>query len=324
MPTGDPICQHGRYSNVCNECHTKSKIEGYEKSFTNMLENCDFFKKQRDEAQAKLEAAEKELLDARSYVAEVALGGTHYQHDEGQPCVRCDRDALESSLKAAKEAIQTALNLMAQVRTSSPESFNSLSEAGHILNNSLSGQPLPEDRYRKVGSLGRCPLCRNVLVETVSGQNIKCVCCYNVWVLDKPICAIKKEGTPKGSSAIGGGPTLAPTGQQTGEKSRQEAFEEAREAGDLRGMLMNKAEFYCPKCNFSKDGTKFCGELFNPCDSGCCTTLACMECKTVYFLKEKCKPPCDCHYHWLIDPHIEEKEAPQGGGAESRKGDSDA
>lgn len=58
---------------------------------------------------------------------------------------------------------------------------------------------------------------------------------------------------------------------------------------------------FCPHCNFDEEGaTTFAGELFNPCDPGCCCTLACPKCGRVYKLVEVCKPPCECHYHELL------------------------
>ena len=70
---------------------------------------------------------------------------------------------------------------------------------------------------------------------------------------------------------------------------------------------------FCPVCNFDEDGaTLFQGQLFNPCDPGCCTSLACPVCGRVYKLVEVCKTPCECHYHSLFtpDPNAE------GGGME--------
>ena len=58
---------------------------------------------------------------------------------------------------------------------------------------------------------------------------------------------------------------------------------------------------YCPKCAWNAAGF-FRGtpELYNPCDPGCCTALACPQCQTVYKIVETCIPPCTCHYHWCL------------------------
>jgi len=43
---------------------------------------------------------EKKLEDARSYVAEVAQGISHYPHADGEPCVRCGLEEAEESIRA--------------------------------------------------------------------------------------------------------------------------------------------------------------------------------------------------------------------------------
>lgn len=44
---------------------------------------------------------------------------------------------------------------------------------------------------------------------------------------------------------------------------------------------------YCPHCNICNDGvTHFRGYLYNPCDNGCCTTLACTRCKCLFKLTD--------------------------------------
>jgi methylphosphotriester-DNA--protein-cysteine methyltransferase len=64
---------------------------------------------------ARADAAWTELEDCRSYVAEIAQGVSHYPHDAGEPCVRCERDALKlatTPTDADVEAVVKALEEM--------------------------------------------------------------------------------------------------------------------------------------------------------------------------------------------------------------------
>jgi len=51
-------------------------------------------------------AAWVELEDCRSYVAEIAQGVSHYPHDDGEPCVRCERDTLQARVAALEAALR--------------------------------------------------------------------------------------------------------------------------------------------------------------------------------------------------------------------------
>ena len=53
----------------------------------------------------KIRDLEAQLTDARSYVAEVAAGITHYPHAEGEPCVRCERDEARDVAVECYDAI---------------------------------------------------------------------------------------------------------------------------------------------------------------------------------------------------------------------------
>jgi hypothetical protein len=47
--------------------------------------------------------------DARQYVAEVAQGASHYPHDEGDVCVRCDNDRLRAAIRAHRDWLDHAV-----------------------------------------------------------------------------------------------------------------------------------------------------------------------------------------------------------------------
>ena len=69
----------------------------------------------------------------------------------------------------------------------------------------------------------------------------------------------------------------------------------------MREHFEDPPQVYCPKCNFTESGaTTFKGRLYNPCDPGCCCTLMCPECKTVYALAEDKSPAAD-YYRTLDD-----------------------
>jgi len=57
-------------------------------------------------ARAEGRAAWVELEDCRSYVAEIAQGVSHYPHDDGEPCVRCEHDTLQARVAALEAALR--------------------------------------------------------------------------------------------------------------------------------------------------------------------------------------------------------------------------
>lgn len=73
---------------------------------------------------AALDAAVAERDDARNHTAEVALGASHYPHEEGQPCVRCERDALRERLAAAERERDEARDDAASCRRDANEWYD--------------------------------------------------------------------------------------------------------------------------------------------------------------------------------------------------------
>lgn len=50
---------------------------------------------------------------------------------------------------------------------------------------------------------------------------------------------------------------------------------------------MSYPDIFCPRCNIDKDVVSHSrGQLYNPCDSGCCSTLACKCCGHVFTLRD--------------------------------------
>lgn len=151
---------------VETQCEAREKAEIAYDHMSHMWE-CEFL--------AARETEQSEA-DARSYVAEVAHGITHYAGcDALTPCTRCERDAALAEVEAAKQAIairEDSIQTLGEKFVEVAEERDALRKRVGKLEAATKQGPFGSEAQPKVAD--RCPACGHTSLFIGSGGWLTC------------------------------------------------------------------------------------------------------------------------------------------------------